>query len=128
MSMEHKGYTGSVEYDPDDRVFHGRVSGITDVVSFEGETVDQLETSFRNAVDVYLDLCAERGIEPQRPYSGRFVLRLPQEVHRDASIAARRARSSMNSWIVGAIQMRLDAEKPTRQPDVEERLSDAAGG
>jgi predicted HicB family RNase H-like nuclease len=128
MSMSYRGYTGSVEYDADDRVFHGRVSGITDVVSFAGATVDELEASFQNSVDVYLGLCAERGMEPQKPYSGRFVLRLSPEVHREASIAARRARASMNSWIVSAIQMRLDSERVAPRTQVEERLSDAAGG
>ena len=127
MSMSYRGYSGSVEYDPDDRIFHGRVNGITDVVNFEGTNVDELEADFRAAVDSYLELCANHGLEPQRPYSGRFVLRLSPEVHRDASIAARRARSSMNSWIVGAIQMRLDAENVARA-QIEQRVSEAAGG
>lgn len=127
-SMTYKGYSGTAEYDPADRIFHGRVEGITDIVTFEGTTVEELESDFRAGIDSYLAGCIEHGIEPQRPYSGKFVLRLSAEVHREASIAARRAHSSMNSWIVGAIRMRLDAEKPARRAHVEERLSDAAGG
>lgn len=128
MSMSYEGYTGTVEYDPRDRIFHGRVNGITDLISFEGTSVEELEADFRAAIGSYLQGCARRGIEPQRPYSGRFVLRLPAEVHREVSIAARLTRSSMNSWILGAIRMRLDAENAPGSEDVEARLSDAAGG
>lgn len=128
MSMTYRGYTGTVEYDAGDRILHGRVIGITDIVSFEGTTVKELEADFRAGVDSYLEGCAERGVEAQRPYSGKFVLRLSPEVHRDASIAARLARTSMNNWIVEAIQMRLDAGNARRETQVEERLSDAAGG
>jgi predicted HicB family RNase H-like nuclease len=130
MSMTYKGYSGSVEYSAPDRVFHGKLIGITDIITFEGTSVEELERDFRDAVDDYLASCSEQGMEPQKPYSGKFVLRLSPEVHQDASIAARRAYSSMNSWIIGAIQMRLAAEKPVpRRPEVEdERLSDAAGG
>lgn len=128
MSMEFKGYTGSVEYSPADRVFHGRIVGITDIITFEGTSVEALEKDFRDAVDDYLDMCAQDGVEPQRPYSGRFVLRVSPEIHREASLAARSARASMNAWIVGAIQMRLDAEKAARAADAEHGLSEAAGG
>lgn len=129
MSMTYRGYTGSVQYDPEGRYLFGHVIGISDSVSFEGTTVDELESDFRNGVDSYLAGCARDGVEPQKPYSGKFVLRLSPEVHRDASLAARRAYSSMNNWIIGAIQMRLAAEKPPRRPEVEEeRLSNAAGG
>lgn len=129
MSMTYRGYTGSVEYEPEGAYFFGHVVGITDIISFEGTSMEELETDFRNGVDSYLRGCARNGMEPQKPYSGKFVLRLSPDVHREASIAARRAYSSMNHWILGAIQMRLAAEKvPPRQPEVEERISDAAGG
>lgn len=128
MTMTYRGYSGSVEYDAHDRIFHGRVVGITDIVSFEGTSVEALEADFRAGIDSYLEGCAARGVEAQRPYSGRFVLRLSPEVHRDASIAARRGRSSMNQWIIEAIQMRLDAENAHGRVEMEEHLSDAAGG
>jgi predicted HicB family RNase H-like nuclease len=127
--MKHKGYTGSVEFDPDGRVFHGRILGITaDIITFQGTTVDELEQDFREAVDDYLDLCAQDGVEPQRPYSGRFVLRLEPSLHGRVTAAARRQKTSINKWIAAAVQMRLDAENATRGSDVDEQLSDAAGG
>lgn len=110
--MKYKGYTGSVDYDSDDRLFHGRVNGITDIVSFQGDTVDALEADFRAAVDDYLDFCRERGVEAQRPCSGKFVLRIPPELHREAAVAARGQRESLNTWITGAIEVRLAAKEP----------------
>jgi predicted HicB family RNase H-like nuclease len=105
--MKYKGYTGSVEYDPDDRVFHGSVDDITDIVTFQGDSVEELETAFRDSVDVYLEFCAEDGVEPQRPCSGKFVLRITPEMHRAAAAAARTQDESLNGWITGAIHMRL---------------------
>lgn len=130
MAMKYKGYTGSVEYDSQDRIFHGTIQGTTaDIITFEGRSVDELEEDFRRAVDDYLNLCAEDGIEPQKPYSGRFVLRLPPAVHGQVTAAARTARTSMNRWIVDAIHDRLEREKTAaRSTRVQERLSDAAGG
>ena len=128
MSMTYKGYTGTIEYSAADRCFYGRVVGITDIVSFEGTSVEELETDFRAGVDSYLKGCAEFGMEPQKPYSGRFALRLSPEIHREASLAARAARASMNAWIIGAIQMRLNSEAAARAGDAEHRLSEAAGG
>jgi predicted HicB family RNase H-like nuclease len=128
MSMTYKGYTGTIEYAAADRCFHGRVVGITDIVSFEGTSVEELETDFRAGVDSYLKGCAEFGMEPQRPYSGRFLIRLTPEIHREASLAARSARVSMNAWIIGAIQMRLEADAAARAVEAEHRLSEAAGG
>lgn len=129
MTMKYRGYSGSVEFEAGDRIFHGRVLGTTaDIISFEGTSVDELEADFRAAVDDYLAVCAEDGVEPQRPYSGKFVLRLQPGTHGQVTAAARLARTSMNSWIVEAIQMRLDAENARRKPRVEEGLSEAAGG
>lgn len=115
--MKYKGYTGSVDYDPEDRLFYGRVDGITDIVSFQGDTVEVLEADFRAGIDDYLDFCKERGVEPQRPCSGRFVLRISPELHRAAAIAARSQRESLNTWVTRAIEARLGAkERAVRQP------------
>jgi predicted HicB family RNase H-like nuclease len=110
--MNHKGYTATVEYEPDDRVFHGRVNDISDVVTFEGTSVDELEAAFRNAVDEYVAFCEERGRVPQRPYSGRFLVRVPPALHRRVSEAATRAGESMNAWVQGAIEHRLAEAAP----------------
>jgi predicted HicB family RNase H-like nuclease len=110
--MNYKGYSATIAYEPDDRVFHGRVNDISDVVSFEGTSVDELEAAFRNAVDEYVAFCEERGRVAQRPYSGRFLVRVPPAVHRRVSEAATRAGESMNAWVQKAIEARLDDSGP----------------
>lgn len=127
MSMSYKGYTARVEYSAPDRVFHGRLNGIADIITFEGTSVDELETRFREAVDDYLEWCDQDGVEALRPYSGRFVLRLSPEMHADVTIGARAAKESMNSWIIGAIQTRLEAWKASRpNPAAAEREAEEA--
>jgi predicted HicB family RNase H-like nuclease len=101
--MEYKGYVGTVQYSPDDRVFHGRIAGIRDVITFEGDSVQTLEDDFRSAVDDYLATCAKRGREPEKPFSGKFVLRTTPDVHRAAVQAAAREGKSLNAWAAEVI-------------------------
>ena len=75
--MKYKGYTGHVEYDDEAKIFHGEVLGIKDVVTFQGTTVDEIEQAFKDSIDDYLAFCAQRGEEPDRPFSGKFNLRIP---------------------------------------------------
>jgi predicted HicB family RNase H-like nuclease len=115
--MNHKGYTATVEYEPDDRVFHGRVNDISDVVTFEGTSVDELDAAFRTAVEEYVAFCEERGRVPQRPYSGRFLVRVSPALHRRVAEAASRAGDSMNAWVQRAIELRLnDAASAKKKP------------
>jgi predicted HicB family RNase H-like nuclease len=114
MGMRHRGYTGSVEYSAPDRVFHGELNGIRDVITFEGSTEDELESAFKEAVDDYLAFCAKKEFDPQRPYTGRFVLRLPAEMEGEISVASRAAKESMNAWVLGAVEARLAEWRATR--------------
>ena len=97
--LRYKGYSGSVNFDADDKIFHGRVMGITDVVGFEGSSVDELERDFHDAVDDYLETCLELDKEPERPFSGHFMVRLPSELHCAIAMEARRRRKSINALI-----------------------------
>jgi predicted HicB family RNase H-like nuclease len=112
--MKYRGYTGSVEYEPDDNLFHGRVDGLTDIISYQSETVEEIEAAFRESIDVYLQFCAEDGVEAQRPCTGEFALRIPPELHLEAAIAARGTRENLNDWLTGAIKMRLAARQERR--------------
>jgi predicted HicB family RNase H-like nuclease len=95
-TMTYKGYTARIEYDDDDGIFIGRLAGIRDIVSFHSEDVAQLRTAFRESVDDYIEACAKLGVEPQKPASGRLMLRVPAEVHRAALTAAEAAGISLN--------------------------------
>ncbi|WP_041304338.1 type II toxin-antitoxin system HicB family antitoxin [Kyrpidia tusciae] len=97
--MEYKGYQARVEFDDESGVFHGEVINTRDVITFQGQSVEELRQAFRDSVDDYLAYCAERGEEPEKPFSGRFVLRLTPEQHRLAALAARRSGKSLNAWI-----------------------------
>jgi len=98
--MEYKGYVAKVEFDDEANIFHGEVVNIRDVVTFQGRSVDELRLAFEESVDDYLAFCAERGEEPEKPFSGRFVVRLSPEQHRQISLAAKRAGKSLNAWVI----------------------------
>lgn len=65
--LEHRGYKGRVELDSDARLLHGEIVGTRDVITFQGTNVDELEQAFRDSLDDYLEFCAERGEEPDKP-------------------------------------------------------------
>lgn len=104
--LSYKGYTGHVEFDDEARLFHGEVLDTRDVITFQGRSVDEIESAFRDSVDDYLAFCAERGEAPDRPFSGRLMLRLPKDLHRDVFIGARREGKSLNQFV-------LDRLRPT---------------
>ena len=68
--MEYRGYRAVVSFDYEARVFHGEVVNTRDVIFFEGTSVEQLDKEFRLSIDDYLTICAQRGREPDRPFSG----------------------------------------------------------
>lgn len=102
--MKYKDYTGHVEYDDEAKIFHGEVLGIKDVVTFQGITVAEIEQAFKDSVEDYLAFCAERGEEPNRPFSGKFNLRIPPELHAKISIAAHLHGESLNNYITKMLQ------------------------
>lgn len=105
----YKGFTATVEFDADEMLLHGRIDNIKDVVTFHAGSVEQLQSHFQEAVDDYLDLCSERGEEPDKPYSGRFVVRLDPDQHRRAALSADRKGVSLNTWIVEAVDAALSS-------------------
>ncbi len=97
--MNYKGYTATVEFDDKANIFHGEVMGIRDVVTFQGSSVKELKKAFKDSVDDYLAFCAKRGEEPNKPFSGKFIVRLKPEEHRQISLAAKKEKKSLNSWV-----------------------------
>lgn len=102
--MEYKGYIGKVEIDEDAGILHGEVINIRDVITLEGSSVDEVQKAFRESVDDYLEFCAQRGEAPEKPFSGKFVVRLPTELHRKAYIQAKLADKSLNGWVTEVLQ------------------------
>jgi predicted HicB family RNase H-like nuclease len=102
--MTYKGYSGVVQYDDEAKIFHGEVINTRTVITFQGTSVDEIETAFRDSVDDYLDWCKERNKEPKKPFSGKFVLRLSPELHRRLNIKAKTNNTSLNSFIVQTLE------------------------
>lgn len=102
-SIKYRGYTARIDYDAGNKVFVGRVLGMSDQIVFHGASVDELHGDFEFAVDHYLSECAKEGRSPERPSSGKLLLRLPPEIHAAASVAAESAGKSLNQWVVDAV-------------------------
>ena len=97
--MEYKGYIGKVEYDDEAGIFHGEVIDLRDVITFQGESVETIRQAFRDSIDDYLEFCAERNEEPEKAFSGKFIVRIPPELHRNIYTQAKVTGKSLNSWV-----------------------------
>ena len=106
-TLEYKGYWTVVEYSTEDHILHGRIEGIRDVVNYESDTIDGVEAAFHEAVDDYLLYCQDLGVDPERPYSGSFNVRVPKEVHRAAALQAKLQGISLNQWVSNAMAQAL---------------------
>jgi predicted HicB family RNase H-like nuclease len=96
--MEYKGYRAIVEFDDSAEVFHGEVVNTRDVITFSGRSVAELRQAMRDSIEDYCAWCIERGKQPEKPFSGKFVLRLEPQLHRAVTLAARQAGMSLNAW------------------------------
>jgi predicted HicB family RNase H-like nuclease len=109
--MKYKNYIGHVEFDAEAEIFHGEVINTRDVITFQGKTVRELKKAFKDSIEDYLEFCEERGEMPERPFSGRFNVRLDPELHRVAYVAAKQAGLSLNTWVAKAIQHEAQVKK-----------------
>lgn len=103
-TMTHKGYTARVEFDERDNIFVGRVLGLRTMISFHGETVAGLRAAFKAAVEAFLQDSKERGIRPEKPASGKLMLRVPPKIHGAALVAAQAAGKSLNQWATEVLE------------------------
>jgi hypothetical protein len=103
-TLHYRGQTARIEFDEDQNLLVGRLLGITDVVGFHAETVQGVREAFCEAVDDYLETCERIGKAPQKPASGKLMLRVPPEVHRAALVAAEAAGTSLNQWAVAVLE------------------------
>lgn len=107
--LQHNGYYGRVEFDDEAGVFHGEVVGVRDVITFEATNVRDLRKAFRDSVDDYLAFCEERGEEPEKPCSGKFLLRVSPELHREANQQAAASGMSLNAWVAEQIESAIES-------------------
>jgi len=102
-NMRYQGYTARIEFDGRDDIFIGRVIGTRDAICFHADSVADLKREFHVSIDDYLNYCAEKGITPDKPASGKLLLRIPPEVHAAALIAAQTSGESLNQWATRAL-------------------------
>jgi predicted HicB family RNase H-like nuclease len=103
--MEYKGYSaGPIDFDAEDSTFSGTVAGLRDVIHFEGSTAKELTRSFRESIDAYLAVCREAGRDPDRPFSGKILVRTEPALHRKAALRAAAEGVSLSQWITRQIE------------------------
>ncbi len=111
--MTYKGYKAAISYDKDDKIFVGEVFGIADSLNFHGRSIDELESSFKDCIDNYLDYCMQIGKEPQKEFSGSFNVRISPIVHEHASEYALENGISLNQVVSLAIEKFLGIKTKT---------------
>jgi len=109
--MTYKGYYGSVHYNDEDRIFHGKIEFIRSLVSYEGTDVKSLRMGFEEAVDDYLELCEGEKREPEKPFKGSFNVRTGSDLHRKAVLFAKSKGTNLNSIIADALEKYLSASE-----------------
>ncbi|MEH2377143.1 type II toxin-antitoxin system HicB family antitoxin [Nostoc sp.] len=97
--MKYKGYEAIVEFDAEAEILHGEVINIRDVITFQGSSVAELKQAFSDSVDDYLDFCRERGEEPDKPFSGKFMVRIDPDLHKKIVVKAKKEGQSLNSLV-----------------------------
>ena len=105
--LEHKGYTGSVEFSSADEVFFGRIVGIRDLITFEADSVAKLKKAFKEAVEDYISTCKELGKDPDKEYKGSFNVRLKPKTHRLAAIKSATLKMSLNQFVEKVLEKEI---------------------
>ncbi|VAW73759.1 hypothetical protein MNBD_GAMMA14-2384 [hydrothermal vent metagenome] len=105
--MKYRGYEAVISFDEEDQILHGRALNVRDVISFHGESTGEVRQAFEEAIDDYLVDCAEQGKNPDKPFSGKFVVRVKPDVHRQAVILAAREHVSLNVWLASAVEEKI---------------------
>ena len=102
--MEYKGYRAEVTFDGHTDSFHGSVVDTRDIVTFVGESVEELRREFKISVDEYLAFCSEQGKKPDKPYSGELSFKVSSKVHRTADAAARSEGKTLEDWLAETVE------------------------
>ena len=105
--LQYKDFIGSVHFNADDEIFFGRIEGVDDLISFEGNTVSELKQAFEEAVDDYVVLCKEHGKKIEKSYKGSFNVRIAPEIHKKAKMLSIMRGISLNQFIQKAVEQEV---------------------
>jgi len=103
-AMTYKSYTARMDFDEQDKIIVGRVMDIDDIITFHGESVTEFETAFQTAIDAYIQACERLGQAPEKPVSGKLMLRVDPTIHAAAVKASARSGLSLNKWAEQALR------------------------
>jgi len=108
-TLKYKNFIATIKYSEEDEAFIGKIEGINSVVSFEGQSVQELKDAFRDAVEDYLDFCKRKGItDIRKTYNGVLNIRIPSEIHSRVAMYARSQGTSINAFIRDSIERKLE--------------------
>lgn len=113
--LKYKEYIGSVEYSEQDKILYGKVLGIRGLISYEGQTIDELEKDFTVGIEHYLSVCKEENIKPQKSYTGAFNVRIPSDMHGLAVLKAKEMGINLNTFVKSAIEDKLHQSSETHK-------------
>ncbi len=113
-TMVYRGYSASMTFDIDDKIIVGRVLDIDDIISFHGSSVAEFETNFHVVVDDYIAACVQLGSTPEKPASGKLMLRVNPNVHAAALKAAALSGISLNKWAEQALSSATRLGSPSQ--------------
>ncbi len=106
-TLKYKNYSSTIHFSAEDEVFHGKIIGINDLITFEGQSVTELKVAFKDAVDDYLETCNALNKQPEKTYKGSFNVRVPQDVHKKAVLLAAQKNLTLNEFMKAAISYAL---------------------
>lgn len=101
--MTYKGFSGCVKFDAEAEIFHGEMVGLRDAGTFQGATVKELKEAFLESADDYPEFCQQRGEPPDKPFSGRFLLRVDPVLRRRLAELSAQEGESLNNWIASQL-------------------------
>jgi predicted HicB family RNase H-like nuclease len=105
--MTLDGYHAKIEYDEELDMFRGEILGLSGGADFYGKNPKELRSEFKKSLQVFLDVCAEKGIEPRKQFSGKFNLRIPPDLHEQLAIVAQAEGKSINTLAQEALRSRV---------------------
>ncbi len=118
-NLKHKGYIGSVEYSEEDNCLYGKILGLNNIlISYEGNTIQELKDDFVAGVEQYLIHCKENEIIPEKSFTGVFNVRIPAEIHGKAVLTAKNNGVSLNAFVRSAIEEKLKSSIRTKKAKI----------
>ena len=107
-TLNYKGFIGVFNYIEDEEILFGKIEGVNDLVTFQGESVKEIKEAFYEAVDDYISLCEEVGKEPYKSFKGSFNVRITSKLHQKVFFEAKKHNMNLNQFIQSALEKAVE--------------------